>query len=31
MRHMTKENIDLFLNDLEDVLRSQVETPILTR
>jgi tyrosine decarboxylase/aspartate 1-decarboxylase len=31
MRHMTKENIDLFLNDLDDVLRSQVETPILTR
>jgi hypothetical protein len=23
MRHMTKENIDLFLNDLDDVLRPQ--------
>jgi len=25
MRHMTKENIDLFLEDLEDILRSKVQ------
>ncbi len=30
MRHMTKENIDLFLEDLENVLRSQVKPSILT-
>lgn len=31
MKHMTKENIDLFLEDLEDVLRSQAKASVLSR